>query len=119
MMDEFNKLEYFTDTFVCDPQIMEIVQKIKLTATFPPDKPLGAGVTIKMKSGEEFERRIDTPKGNGTLTPLSASELRAKFFDNVTFSNTIPINKAEQALSLLENLEQVDHLGRLINTLVR
>ena len=98
--------------------IMEIVPKIRLTTTMPPDKPLGAGVKIKMKEGGEFETRVDMPKGNGTLSPLTPAEKRAKFFDNVRFSNTVSLDKAEKALDLLEKLEEVDNVAKIVTLLV-
>ena len=65
-----------------------------------------------MKEGGEYETRVDMPKGNGTFTPLTTAEKRAKFFDNVGFSNTISLDKAEKALDLLERLEEVDNVTK-------
>jgi 2-methylcitrate dehydratase PrpD len=113
-----SRLEHYTEEYIRDPGIMEIVPKIRLTTTTPPDKPLGAGVKIKMKEGVEFETRVDMPKGNGTFTPLTAREKRAKFFDNVRFSHTISLDKAEKALGLLERLEEVDNVAKVVALLV-
>jgi 2-methylcitrate dehydratase PrpD len=112
------KLEHFTEEFIRDPRIMEIVPKIRLTATMPMEKPLGAGVTIKMKQGREYEKTVDMPKGNGVLTPLTPAEKRAKFFDNVAFSKMISLDKAEKALNLLERIEEVDNVAKVIRLLV-
>jgi len=113
-----SKLEHYTEEYIRDPGIMEIVPKIRLTITTPPDRPLGAGVRIKMKEGGDFETRVDIPKGNGTFTPLTPREKRAKFFDNVRFSNTISLDKAEKALDLLERLEEVDNVAKIVTLLV-
>jgi 2-methylcitrate dehydratase PrpD len=112
------KLEHFTEKFIRDPGIMEIVPKIRLTATMPMEKPLGAGVTIKMKQGGEYEKTVDMPKGNGVLTPLTQAEKRAKFFDNVAFSKMISLDKAEKALNLLERIEEVDNVAKVVRLLV-
>jgi 2-methylcitrate dehydratase PrpD len=112
------KLEHFTEEFIRDPRIMEIVPKIRLTATMPMEKPLGAGVTIKMKQGRQYEKTVDMPKGNGVLTPLTPAEKRAKFFDNVAFSKMISLDKAEKALNLLERIEEVDNVAKVIRLLV-
>jgi len=112
------KLEHFTEEFIRDPRIMEIVPKIRLTATMPMEKPLGAGVAIKMKQGGEYEKTVDMPKGNGVLTPLTPAEKRAKFFDNVAFSKMISLDKAEKALNLLERIEEVDNVAKVIRLLV-
>ncbi len=113
-----SKLEHYTEEYIRDPKIMEVVSRIRLTTTTPPEKPLGAGVRIKMKQGSEYETRVDMPKGNGVFTPLTSSEKRTKFFDNVRFSNTIPLGKAEKAYDLLERLEEVDNVGKVVTCLV-
>jgi 2-methylcitrate dehydratase PrpD len=112
------KLEHFTEEFIRDSKIMEIVPKIRLTATMPMEKPLGASVKIKMKQGGEYEKTVDMAKGNGVLTPLTLAEKRTKFFDNVAFSKTISLDKAEKALSLLERIEEVDNVAKVIRLLV-
>jgi hypothetical protein len=84
----------------------------------PPDKPLGARVKIKMKQGNEYEKRVDMPRGNGIFTPLTAAEMRAKFFDNISFSQTISMGKAEKVLDLIEKIEKVNNINKIIKLLV-
>ncbi len=112
------KLEHFTDEYIRDEKIADMVRKIRLTSTTSPETPLGAGVKIKMSNGGEYETRVDMPKGNGVLTPLSPAEKKAKFFDNVNFSNTVPADRAEKALGLLENLEEIDDVTEVFELLV-
>jgi transcriptional/translational regulatory protein YebC/TACO1 len=71
-----------------------------------------------MRNGGEYEARVDMPKGHGVLTPLTPAEKRAKFFDNVNFSNTVPADRAENALGLLERLEEVDDVTEVFKLLV-
>jgi 2-methylcitrate dehydratase PrpD len=112
------KLEHFTDEYIRDEKIADMVGKIRLTSTTSPETPLGAGVKIKMRNGGEYEARVDMPKGHGVLTPLSAAEKKAKFFDNVNFSNTVPTDRAEKALGLLERLEETDDVTEVFKLLV-
>ncbi len=112
------KLEHFTDEYVRDEKISDLVRKIRLTSTTSPETPLGAGVKIKTKHGGEYETRVDMPKGHGVLTPLTPIEKKAKFLDNVRFSNTVSKSKAEQALELLEDLERVDNVGKIFGLLI-
>jgi 2-methylcitrate dehydratase PrpD len=112
------KLVHFTDEYVRDEKIADMVNKIRLTSTTSPETPLGAGVKIKMRNGGEYEARVDMPKGHGVLTPLTPAEKKAKFFDNVDFSNTIPGDRAEKALGLLERLEEVDDVTEIFKLLV-
>ena len=112
------KLEHFTEEFVRDPKITDLINKIRLTPTMPLDKPLGARMKIKMKQGNEYDKRIDMPKGNGIFTPLTKADMRAKYFDNVAFSKTISMEKAEKVLDLIERIEEVDNINKIIKLLV-
>jgi 2-methylcitrate dehydratase PrpD len=112
------KLVHFTDEYVRDEKIADMVNKIRLTSTTSPETPLGAGVKIKMRNGGEYEARVNMPKGHGVLTPLTPAEKRAKFFDNVDFSDTVPGDRAEKALGLLERLEEVNDVAEVFKLLV-
>jgi 2-methylcitrate dehydratase PrpD len=111
------RLEHFTDEFVTDPAVLALAGKIRLRDAIPPDKPLAARVRIEMKHGGELEERVDMPKGNGTLTPLSAEEKRKKFFDNAAFSEALPPSRAEELLYLLERIEDLDDLSTVARLL--
>jgi len=111
------KLEHFTEDFVRDPKITDLINKIRLTAAIPPDKPLAAWVRIKMKQGYEYEKQIDMPRGNGIYTPLSKDDMRKKYFDNVAFSKTVSMDNAKKVLDLLEHIEKLDSMGRVIRLL--
>jgi hypothetical protein len=51
-------------------------------------------------------------------SPLSQVEIEAKFRDNVAFSNTISNENAEKLLYMLNHLEEVDDIRRLVELLV-
>ena len=77
---------------------------MKLVANIPPDRSPATKIEVRMKDGTILSATTDFPKGDIFKTPLTEDEIRAKFRDNVAFSQTIPIEKAEKALKLLENL---------------
>ena len=58
------------------------------------------------------------PRGNGIFTPLTAADMRTKYFDNVAFSQTISMDKAEKVLGLIERIEEVDNVNKIIKLLV-
>jgi 2-methylcitrate dehydratase PrpD len=111
------ELEHFTEPFVRDPMINDIVRKIRLTDGVPDDKPLGARVVIRTKQGGEYETEVTTPKGHGSLTPLSKAEERQKFLDQAAFCETIPARNAEDALSVLDRVEEVDDIADFVKLL--
>jgi 2-methylcitrate dehydratase PrpD len=112
------KLEHYAEEFVRDPDIMNIVEKIRLTGNLPADRPLAACVKVRMKKGEEYTKRIDMPKGNGIYSPMTAAEKRDKFFRSATFRGTMPVEKVERILSLIEAMDEVDNVANMMKLLV-
>jgi 2-methylcitrate dehydratase PrpD len=107
----------FTEDSVRDPAVMDVVKKIKLDSTLPKESPLGAVVKIGTTDGKEYEKRIDMAKGRDTLTPLNQDEKRDKFWSNVVFSKAVPPTRARRALELLEGLEEVDDMAKVVRLL--
>jgi hypothetical protein len=112
------ELKYFTEPFVRDPMVGEIVGRIRLIGGIPDDKPLGARVSIRTKQGSEYETEVTVPKGNGSLTPFSKTEERRKFLDQAAFCGTISVRDAENALSVLDRIEEVDDIADFVDLLV-
>jgi 2-methylcitrate dehydratase PrpD len=112
------RLEHFTEENILDDRIADLVRKVRLTATTSSETPLGAGVSIRLKNGSEYNARVDMPKGHGVLTPLSYAEKKAKFYDNVRFSGMVPVGRAEEAVELFEHVEEVDDVSKIFRLLV-
>jgi 2-methylcitrate dehydratase PrpD len=112
------QLEHFSEEFIRDPAIMGVVKKIRLDSAMPPDKPHGAAVRIRTRQGKEYEARVDVPKGSDTFTPLTQAEKREKFRSNVAWSKTVPQDRAEKALHMLEKIEEVNNVAEIITLLV-
>jgi 2-methylcitrate dehydratase PrpD len=112
------RLEHFTEEYVRDPRIMDIAGKIRLIPSLGPEKPVGAVVRIKTREGREYEKGIDVPRGMDASQPLTRAEKREKFLANVVFSRTVSLDKAEKALSLLERLEEIDNVAKVLRLLV-
>jgi 2-methylcitrate dehydratase PrpD len=112
------RLEHFTDDFIRDPAILDVVGKVRLEPTMPGEFFLGAAVTIRTKQGKKYEARVDMPRGSDTFTPLSRAEKREKFRSNVAFCGTIETERAEGALELLERLEEIEDVREIIRLLV-
>jgi 2-methylcitrate dehydratase PrpD len=112
------KLEHFTEESIRDPKIMGLVNRIKLNTSIFPETRHIAAVKVKMKQGKEYEKRVDVAKGIEPFAPLTPAEKIEKFINNVTFSKIVPLDKAEKALSLLERIEEVDNITKIIKLLV-
>jgi len=112
------KLEHYSEEFVRDPDIMNMVHKIQLTGNMPMDKPLSACVKVRMKQGKEYVRKVDMPKGNGIYSPMTAAEKREKFFRSAAFSGAVPAEKVERVLSLIQVMEEVDNVASMMKLLI-
>jgi 2-methylcitrate dehydratase PrpD len=112
------RLEHFTEDYIKNPAILDLISRIRLKATIPPETPLAAGVRVIMRNGEQYEKRVEVPKGNEMFSPLTTEEKREKFIHNVTFSGTVPLKHAEEALDMLEHLEEIDDIGSISAMLV-
>ncbi|MFC1870605.1 MmgE/PrpD family protein [Chloroflexota bacterium] len=110
------RLEHFTDEFLYDPGVLGLVQKVKLVPTTPPGKGLATDLKVKMKDGREFSAHVDGPRGLRD-DPLTQDEITDKFWANVDFSKTVSRKKAEKALAMLENLEEIDTVGKIVQLL--
>jgi 2-methylcitrate dehydratase PrpD len=111
------ELKHFTEPFVRDPMIGDIIDRIKLTAGIPDGKPLGARVSVRTKRGTEYEAEVAVPKGHGTLTPFSKAEERRKFLGQAAFCGSLSVMNAEDALSALDRIEEVDHMADVVKLL--
>jgi 2-methylcitrate dehydratase PrpD len=111
-------LEHFTDEYIRDPLVMDVVRKIRLDSAVPKEEPLGAAVRIRTVQGKEYEARVDMPRGSDSLTPLNQAEKREKFRSNAAFSKILPPDRVEKALELFDTIEEVDNVAKIIRLLV-
>ena len=121
------KLSHFTEKFVRDSLVVSIAKKIEVISE-PPSKGLGGAVDlektawsrvkVKMKSGQEYATSVAIPKADPIHSPLSDEEIKDKFRENVAFSNLVSKNSSEEALKMLDNLEEVSDVERITKLLV-
>jgi 2-methylcitrate dehydratase PrpD len=108
------RLEHFTEKYIRDQKIFDLVRKVEIMGTLPPDEPLAATVAVRMKDGREFSTHVDVPKGDVIYNPLTKDEIKDKFRANVAFSQTVKKEKAEKVLDLIEALEEVHDVAEII-----
>jgi 2-methylcitrate dehydratase PrpD len=111
------KPEHFSEESIRDPKINSLVSKIRL-AESPGAPMLSARLKVKMKDGREFSEFTDTPKAYPFNSPMSKDEINDKFRSNIRFSQTVTRDNAEEALKLLENLEEIDNMNKIAELLV-
>ncbi len=111
------KPEHFTEECIREPRVEALSGRISLAEL--PDAPVvSARLALKMKSGETLVEAVDVPTGDPIGKPLSKDEIVDKFRANVDFSQTVTRDSAERVLGLLEELEELDSVGKIVKLLV-
>jgi 2-methylcitrate dehydratase PrpD len=112
-----NKVEHFTESSIRDSEVGNLARIVTVTDKMPPEKIEASRVTVRMKDDQVFSAYVDCAKGNPLVKPLSKKEIEGKFKDNVAFSKTISPDKAEEVLEMLNNIEKIDNITRLVKLL--
>jgi hypothetical protein len=92
---------------------------MSLVPSIPPEKGQATEILVTMKSGEVFSASTDFPTGHYVKTPLTDEQLKAKFRNNIAYSKTISVKKAEKALDIILKLEQLKDIRELTGLLVK
>lgn len=114
-------LEHLTERSLADPEILSMADRI----TTVPDEGLVArdrdvqpqAVEIVTRAGTSYFKRVDYPKGSPQY-PMTTEERKNKFWDCIGHAaRPIERPRAQEALALIENLEALDDVSRLIRLL--
>ena len=112
-------LEQFEPFCINDPQVKELISKIKMELD-PKFEPLGligtapAKLRIVLKDGRTLDGRCDLAKGNPEK-PLSDGELSSKFLECVSDILTPQHSKRIlEDLFAFETIEDIDSILKMI-----
>jgi 2-methylcitrate dehydratase PrpD len=108
------KNEDYTEEYIRDPRVQALISRVKL-ADLP--QPEGIELEVKMKDGCQFSEYVRVALGE-PANPLSRDGLMAKFMTQVEFSQTVSQRDAEKLLGLLERLEEVDNVTKIVELAV-
>jgi len=105
----------FTDKKVQDPKTENLMKRVKML--LHPDlaeitTPPPAIVTIKLRDGREFSKRVDNAKGSPEK-PLSKEEMEAKYR-----GCTEPIigrDRVDQSIDIIWNLDKSEDINQLMD----
>ncbi len=98
-----------TEEAVRDPANNALIRKINLQE-MPAERRGRAEVTVKMKNGQIFSKFTDAPE-HGLQ---GRDEIKAKFMDQVEFSQTVTAKNGAKIIQLLEKLEELNDIRPII-----
>ncbi|MFC1819646.1 MmgE/PrpD family protein [Thermodesulfobacteriota bacterium] len=111
-------LPNFTEEAIRDPKVNAITDNTNLEE-LPGDGALGLmgiKLTVIMKDGKEHTES-GTPNREWTKKPTPREEIVAKFWHQVDFSRTVSRKNARKVLDLVENIEEVENVYKIVELL--
>lgn len=109
--------EHFTEKAIRDTVISDFInQKITMAELTEGNMESGR-VKVIMKDGREFDRFTEIARGD-PRNPISRKELLAKYQTNIEFSNTVSGENAEKVLKMVEDLENINSVKKLVDLLI-
>ena len=118
-----SKLHHFEESYVKEPEIMELTQRIHVTADpdlglSKPELVLKADMEVTTTRGDVYHKTVDIPSGLPG-NPLTAEELNERFQDYVSYgSKPIPKENIDKVVCLVGQLEKVEDIRVLIPLLI-
>jgi 2-methylcitrate dehydratase PrpD len=120
LLRKSSKLCHFEELYVTDPNIMELVKKIHVTADPALEKRGDTSVDMKVvtSKGDAYFKSMDSAPGFSG-NPLSEQEQEEHFWDCIDFAKkSLPRENAEKIISLVRNLEELEDVRVLIPLLL-
>lgn len=113
-------MKHFTDEKARDPRVVELGKKVTLkpVSELKVDGTaisLPVNVTVKLKDGKEFSRRVDIPKGYPDI-PMSRDELTEKFKDCT--QGMLSAEKSRRVIEIIDELEHIGNINELMGLLI-
>ena len=108
----------FTEEAIHDPEVNRLTGITNLVEAPEGLKTMGIEVKVRMKDGREFSE-VGAPRRDWVQKPTPKEEILAKFWHQVEFSRTVSKKNAEKLLALLNGLEQVDNVSRIVELMVK
>lgn len=118
LMKKSIRPEHFERSCVHSPEVKGFMEKIRLEQLPGVERELlCARIRVTMNSGEQYEKLIESPKGDPLGNPLTKDDILTKFISNMEFSKKIDSSKGKKLISLLDRLEELENINEVINLL--
>lgn len=110
--------EHLTPEHLASAALAELLPKISIEGSLPPEERLTAEVTVELRDGTVLHERVDAPRGDYVTAPLPYEDVVEKFYANVAFGGVLSRSAADGIRSAVESLESLPDLRPLINLAV-
>ena len=120
LMRGSTKLPHFEESNIKDPNIMELVQKVHVTSDAALNRRGHTALDMKvsMKGGGIHQGSVEIAIGFPG-NPLTQQEHEQRFWDCMDYApRPLPRNRAEEIISLIYRLEEVEDVRSLVDLLL-
>ncbi len=107
----------YTEEAIRDPGVQALIGKITL-ALAELDKTEGVEVEVRLKDGRTLSEYVAQAQGEPSR-PLPRETLVNKFMEQVEFSQMVSRKAAEEIKELVDNLEEVDNVAKIVELAVK
>jgi 2-methylcitrate dehydratase PrpD len=107
----------YTAEAVRDREVQALIGRVRLALAELP-RSEGVELEIRTKDGRRFMEYVDRAQGDPDR-PLSRASLIDKFMEQVDFTHMVSRKKAEKLLEMLEDLEGVDNVQKIVRLAVK
>ncbi len=104
----------FTEEGIRNPQTQALIKRVTLANL---NKPEGVELEVRMKDGRIYSEYLRMAVGDPS-NPLPREGLLEKFMNQVEFSKKVTRHNAEKIVEMVENLEKVDNIQKIIDLAV-
>ncbi len=109
-------MEQFSEARIADPDLIDLVQKVKVHRSAELNKGYPAGipnlVEVKLRSGTIVGKQVDFPRGHDR-NPMTDREVEQKF--EALCEPLFPKQQVRAILDALWDLEEMEDVGRIVS----
>jgi len=110
-------LQQVNEPFMRSPEVAEMMRRIELIDSLPPEESLTAEVEIDTVDGRTLRCRVDHTLGDIHFNPLPGEAVLEKFRANLRFAGCAE-SSCEAVRALLDTLERHPHPAESIAALL-
>jgi 2-methylcitrate dehydratase PrpD len=110
----------YTEADLKDPRLLDLSRRVKLEVDDEMERlhpaVFGGVVELHLKDGKRYSNKVIYQKGH-PKNPLSSEEYKNKF--RLVTKLALPEDQTEKALSLVESLEDLDDVSKILPPLIK
>ena len=119
LLRKVSRVDDFQEERIREPEIARLANMVKFEGLAPDEVgKVGVALTVKLKDGRVFNSGVKFVRGGPFENSFTDEDVKAKFRNNVLSAKVMPAEKGEKIIDLVDNLEKMENIGKLIKLMV-